>query len=142
MQDFFYTKITGVNKTFFIKSFTILHNIYHHHHAIIITITTTPTHQCTHAYRQPSASIPLISLSSRLLSQEGEDRQLFFFFCYIFDDFPVLVTVCFFKGIELCYAKFFVDDVFLHLIDFASSDKYHSFSPLSPPEGGVIVVIA
>ena len=25
MQDFFYTKITGVNKTFFIKSFINLH---------------------------------------------------------------------------------------------------------------------
>ena len=122
MQDFFYTFLH-----FFILFLHFLHNIYHH---AIIIITITPTHQCTHAYRQPSASVPLISLSSRFLSPKGEDRQLFFFFCYIFNDFPVFVTVRLFKGIELCYAKFFVDDVFLHLIDFASSDKYHSFSPL------------
>ena len=88
--------------------------------------STTPTHQRTHTYRQPSASVPLISLSSRLLSHEGEDRgySSLIYKLYIAVVFPL-------NPISLSHAGFFV---YQSVVEFfptlACCYVCHSFSPL------------
>ena len=117
----------NIVNNFFALFCTFFMHIIHHHGVRDDHHTNAPTH----IYIEAAADLFSSNITIILSSPCGEEDELlhFCFLLYVFDYLPVFVAVLVLEEIELgqshapvfCFAVW--EDIFLHAVDFASSDK-------------------